>query len=190
MRTEATLTTALAAGLTVSLAVAVAPAQSAIPAADQQIRGCALLGAAKASKILGSPAHEIHETNQKGPAPLKFNRGCIFAFGDGNFGYNVNTFKGVGPAKAVFNEMKTASLESTPTEILQGSDNVKVKGYPGFARVHQLLPGEDEAPIVKDCIYNVVVRKGATLFVTSYAADNLESTQMLLAAAKVIVPRM
>ncbi|MEI8081318.1 MAG: hypothetical protein WCI74_05675 [Actinomycetes bacterium] len=180
----------LAVGLTAALTIGAAPAQAAAPAAAGPIHGCALLGAAKASKILGSPAHKTHETNTKGPAPLRLNRGCIWAFSDNYFGYNVNTFKSAATAKSVFNQMKTATLESTLNDVLQGSGNVKVKGYPGFVRVHQVFPGLNEAPILKDCIYNVVVRKGTTLFVTSYATDSLESTAMLLAAAKVIVPRM
>ncbi|MEI6622088.1 MAG: hypothetical protein WCP28_09305 [Actinomycetes bacterium] len=190
MRTRTLPAAALAIGLTGALTISAAPAQAAVPAAAGPIHGCALLGAAKASKILGSPAHATHETNTKGPAPLELNRGCIWAFSDNYFGYNVNTFKSAATAKSVYNQMKTATLESTLSDILQGSGNVKVKGYPGFVRVHQVFPALNEPPIVKDCIYNVVVRKGATLFVTSFAADNLESTAMLLAAAKVIVPRM
>ena len=43
---------------------------------------------------------------------------------------------------------------------------------------------------MKEFLYQVVVRKGATIFVEEYGANDLDSMPRLYAVAKVVVPRV
>ena len=61
-----------------------------------------------------------------------------------------------------------------PDLFLMGADNVKIAGQSGFARIHRLVPGEGEGPPAKEVLDQVVVRKGATIFVEEYGANDLD----------------
>jgi hypothetical protein len=167
-----------------------APAHAAVVPTAKPVGGCALLGSAGAATFLGGPASIIHETNQKGHGPTTLIRGCVYEGGDQTLGYNVSTYSTVGMAKTVFSEMSTATQESTDSVFLQASDNVKIKGMPGFARIHRLIPGAAETPPAKEFLYQLVVRKGATILVEDYAANDLDSMPRMYATARTIVARM
>ncbi|MEI6623825.1 MAG: hypothetical protein WCP28_18180 [Actinomycetes bacterium] len=191
MYTKTLLSTALVGGLVGTLVVGAGPAQAAAPAAGaQSAGGCSLLTAKQASKVLGSPAHKTHETNLKNVGGAKRSRGCIYAFADGYFGFDANTYPSASLAKKIFKSSAQGTLESTPNLFLMIAANVKVKGFPGFVRAHEGIPGPNDPPITKPYIYNVVVRKGATVYANSFASDNLSSGPMLLAAARIVVARM
>lgn len=190
MYTRTLSSLALIGGLLGTLVVGAGPVQAAVPAAAQSAGGCSLLTAKQAAKVFGSPAHKTHETNLKGVGGAVRSRGCIYAFADGYFGFDANTYSSTSLAKRIFKSKAQGTLESTPNLFLMIKINVKVKGFPGFVRAHEAIPGPNETPPAKPYIYNVVVRKGATIYANSFASDNLSSGPMLLAAAKIIVARM
>jgi hypothetical protein len=177
---------ALAAVASVGLAVLPASGVSAA----KPMGGCALLGAKPAAKFFGGPAQVVHETNKKGSGATILNRGCTYSSADQVLGYTANTYASAAMAKTVFTAISAATKESTENVFLMGADNVTISGQPGFARIHRLIPGEGEAAPAKEFLYEVVVRKGATIFVEEYAANDLDSMPRLYGAAKVVVPRM
>ena len=170
------------------LGLAPIPASGIQPA--KPVGGCALLGAKPAAKFFGGPAQVVHETNKKGNGATILNRGCTYSSADELLGYTANTYASAAMAKSIFTAMSGATKESTDHLFLMGADNVKIAGQPGFARIHRLIPGEGEAPPAKEFLYQVVVRKDATIFVEEYGANDLDSMPRLYAAAKVVVPRM
>lgn len=178
----------LVAALAGIVTLGVAPAHAA--AGTKPVRGCALLSATRASKILGAKAHKTHGTNKKDNGAVRLWRGCTYSSSAGVIGYTATTYSKRAQAKSVFSTIKAKSRESTSNSVLMGADNVKIKGHPGFARQHRLIPGEGEPEIVKDILYQVVVRKGSVVFATDYAAGDLDSIHILYAVAKVVVPRM
>jgi len=151
---------------------------------------CSLLGAAQASGFLGGAAHVVHETNKKGSGATVLNRGCSYSSGDELIAYTANTYAGVGLAKAIFATTKKATLASTPNLFLMGADSVMIAGSPGFARLHRLIPGDGEAPPAKEFLYMVVVRKGASILVLEYGANDLDSMPPLYTLSKKITVRM
>jgi hypothetical protein len=150
----------------------------------------AMLGAKPAAKFFGGPAQVVHETNKKGSGATILNRGCTYSSADQVLGYTANTYASAAMAKTVFTAISAATKESTENVFLMGADNVTISGQPGFARIHRLIPGEGEAAPAKEFLYEVVVRKGATIFVEEYAANDLDSMPRLYGAAKVVVSRM
>jgi hypothetical protein len=167
---------------------------AAVPASAfhsaKPVGGCALLGAKPAAKFFGGPAQVEHETNKKGSGATLVNRGCSYSSGDQVLAYTANTYVSAAIAKSIFTAMSGATKESTENLFLMGADNVKISGQPGFARLHRLIPGAGEAPPAKEFLYQVVVRKGATILIEEYGANDLDSTKRLYGAARVIVPRM
>jgi hypothetical protein len=170
------------------LGVTPAPASS-VPAA-KPIGGCALLGPKPAATFFGAPAQVTHETNKKGSGATILNRGCTYSSGDQLLAYTANTYANASIAKYAFTAMSGATKTSTPNLVLMGADNVKISGQPGFARIHQLVPGPDEPAPAKEFLYQVVVRKGATILVEEYGANDLDSMPRLYTVAKTVVPRM
>jgi hypothetical protein len=170
------------------LGLAALPASAVATA--KVVGGCALLGSASAAKFFGGPAHIDHETNKKGHGATNLNRGCSYSSGDQVLAYTANTYVSAAIAKSIFTAMSGATKESTENLFLMGADNVKISGQPGFARLHRLIPGAGEAPPAKEFLYQVVVRKGATILIEEYGANDLDSTKRLYGAARVIVPRM
>jgi hypothetical protein len=179
---------------TVFVAVMVVVGLAAVPAsgapAAKPVGGCALLGPKPAAKFFGGPAQVIHETNKKGTGATILNRGCTYSSADQLLGYTANTYVSATVAKSIFTAMSGATKESTENLFLMGADNVKITGQPGFARIHRLIPGAGEAPPAKEFLYQVVVRKGATIFIEEYGANDLDSMTRLYGVAKVVVPRM
>jgi hypothetical protein len=166
----------------------VAPAEAVTPAA-KPVGACALLGAAGAAKFLGGPAGIVHETNQKGAGAV-LNRGCIYSSGDQEMSYTANTYSSAAMAETIFTSMAKATLTSTDNLFLQAAGNIKVAGMPGFARIHRIIPGAGETPPAKEFLYQLVVRKGATILIEEYGANDLDSTPRLKASAQKIVHRM
>jgi hypothetical protein len=165
-----------------------------IPASGVQpvkpVGGCALLGPKPAARFFGGPAQVVHETNKKGNGATVLNRGCTYSSADQLLGYTANSYASAAIAKSIFTAMSGATKESTENLFLMGADNVKIAGQPGFARLHRLIPGEGEAPPAKEFLYEVVVRKGATIFIEEYGANDLDSMPRLYAVAKAVVPRI
>lgn len=180
----------IAAVLGAALFTGAVPAPvAAIPAARPG-RACALLGSAGAAKFFGGPASIGHETNKKGNGPTVLNRGCSYSSGDATLAYTANVYSSVAMAKGIWNAMSKATVESTSNSVLMADDFVKIAGMPGFARIHRLIPGEGETPPAKELLYQVIVRKGATILIEEYGANDLDSTPRLYAAARTIVARM
>jgi hypothetical protein len=170
------------------LGVAPIPASGVQPA--KPVGGCALLGPKPAAKFFGGPAQVVHETNKKGNGATVLNRGCTYSSADQLLGYTANSYASAAIAKSIFTATSGATKESTDNLFLMGADNVKIAGQPGFARIHRLIPGEGEAPPAKEFLYQVVIRKGATIFVEEYGANDLDSMPRLYEVAKAVVPRM
>jgi hypothetical protein len=154
------------------------------------VGGCALLGAKPAATFFGGHAQVVHETNKKGSGATVLNRGCTYSNADQLLGYTANNYASAAMAKSIFTAMSGATKVSTPNLFLMGADNVKIAGHAGFARIHRLIPGAGEAPPAKEFLYQVVVLKGATIFIEEYGANDLDSMPRLYGVARVVVPRM
>ena len=167
-----------------------APMAASAATSTKPVGGCALLGPKPAAKFFGGSAQVVHETNKKGIGGTVLNRGCSYSSADQLLAYTANSYASAAIATSIFKAMSGATKESTPNLFLMGADNVKISGQPGFARIHRLIPGEGEAPPAKEFLYQVVVRKGATILVEEYGANDLDSMPRLYNVAKIVVPRM
>jgi hypothetical protein len=181
----------LAAGLVAAIALGIGvPQAEAVVPAGKPIGGCALLGPAQASAFLGGAAQVVSESNEKGHGATVLSRGCSYSSADKIIDYTANTLSSATMAKYVFNAASKSTKVSNDHLNLMGADNVKIAGQPGFARIHRAVPGPGEVAPANEFYYQVVVRKGATIFTANYAANDLDSMKRLYTVAKTVVARM
>ena len=165
----------------------IAPQAGAVVSTGKPIGGCALLGGANASRILGGPAAAIHETNKHTSFGLV--RGCTYSGAGIEIPYTVTSYPNAAFAKQMLSSVSAKVHEPTDGLLLMGFGTPKIKGYPSLVYYFQLMPAEGEAPPPFDFLSETVVRKGSIVFVAEAGTDD-DSTPMLRKIANIVVPRM